>query len=740
MRPFLPQTNSVFFKIFSKFLIIILLLTSFNYFSFSFFKSNILDEIIKNNKLNLHNTVKEYEGYFIAVREDLLRLYSDQKVSLINGQIMTRPGSEINYLLVTEIQDMIQNLTANRFLFAENVLLYFKPESMLIEKGGTPTEDRMFSIFYSSERYTPSFWRSQSSEQFNFRIYPESAFTQQTGKRLMLAPVIVKNQAYNYYISALVQTDQLYESFHRSADDSFIILNEKLEPVYVNSQVADFKLPSMNREEDFYERDGNYYFYKKSTVTGLSYISIIPTHRIHDQILGLNITLFVILFLTILISISASIWFGQILNRPIKQIIDSLHQPKSILNFKSNIKEFDLISSRIHDLNELNQQIHKDLLNKSSQLESYEVIKKLKKIYTGSSITDQTDQFFIILFHLNYFDRTDGNLTLERVAYFIKEFIHLSLSEALPHSFTIQIEKNQILSMVYGEGQRQLIEPLLNQLKTVFDHDKQSCLITATVSSIYANSYEYHNAYEEALGLLDQRLLSDEMEIITNMKPIPGNFFFTAKQEEEFFHLLQAGNAEACMDLIRKMLGDMQAAGAIAGQFIKFAADILYKSLNILEALKVETNDWVQAFNPAQLIDYYTINQYHSLFERFFHLVSEQIRMKKELQDDTIAFVMAYIQNYYAEDISLEQVAAKLSMSPSYLSVYIREKTGINYMEHINTYRIRKAKELLEQSDLNVQEIGRRIGYYNATSFIRMFKRFTGITPKEYRKLQTLQA
>lgn len=64
MQRLFRHSHSVFYKIFSQFLIIIFLLTSFNYYSFTFFKSNILDEIINNNKSNLRNTAKEYEDYF----------------------------------------------------------------------------------------------------------------------------------------------------------------------------------------------------------------------------------------------------------------------------------------------------------------------------------------------------------------------------------------------------------------------------------------------------------------------------------------------------------------------------------------------------------------------------------------------------------------------------------------------------------------------------------------------------
>ncbi|SHE13007.1 Uncharacterized HTH-type transcriptional regulator ypdC [Chlamydia abortus] len=90
----------------------------------------------------------------------------------------------------------------------------------------------------------------------------------------------------------------------------------------------------------------------------------------------------------------------------------------------------------------------------------------------------------------------------------------------------------------------------------------------------------------------------------------------------------------------------------------------------------------------------------------------------------------------------MDSVADSLNISSNYLSILMKEKTGINFSEHLNNIRIRKAKELLESTSLSVQEVGIRIGYRNVTSFIRMFKKITGLTPGDYRKqikLETLR-
>ncbi|MDF2717669.1 MAG: AraC family transcriptional regulator, partial [Paenibacillus sp.] len=81
-----------------------------------------------------------------------------------------------------------------------------------------------------------------------------------------------------------------------------------------------------------------------------------------------------------------------------------------------------------------------------------------------------------------------------------------------------------------------------------------------------------------------------------------------------------------------------------------------------------------------------------------------------------------------------------MNMSSNYLSAYIKEKTGTNFSDHLNNVRIRQAKEMLYGTSLTIQDIGERIGYRNVTSFIRMFKKITGLTPGDYRKRSALES
>lgn len=98
-----------------------------------------------------------------------------------------------------------------------------------------------------------------------------------------------------------------------------------------------------------------------------------------------------------------------------------------------------------------------------------------------------------------------------------------------------------------------------------------------------------------------------------------------------------------------------------------------------------------------------------------------------------IMAAVAYIEEHYTEDITLEQVASSIFVSPPYLSNQFREKMGINLVAYIHKVRIEKAKELLLHSELSISNIAEMVGYNGDKHFLQKFKQMNGITPSQFR-------
>ncbi len=96
--------------------------------------------------------------------------------------------------------------------------------------------------------------------------------------------------------------------------------------------------------------------------------------------------------------------------------------------------------------------------------------------------------------------------------------------------------------------------------------------------------------------------------------------------------------------------------------------------------------------------------------------------------------VKKYICEHFDEPLSLEILGERVHLHPAYLSGIFKETTGVNLSCYITEIRLNKAAELLEQTDLKVNEVMKLIGYQKSQHFSRLFREKYGMTPIEYKK------
>jgi two-component system response regulator YesN len=95
--------------------------------------------------------------------------------------------------------------------------------------------------------------------------------------------------------------------------------------------------------------------------------------------------------------------------------------------------------------------------------------------------------------------------------------------------------------------------------------------------------------------------------------------------------------------------------------------------------------------------------------------------------------VIEYIDEHYAEDVSLADASALAYLSPVYFGSVFRDRVGLTFTEYLASVRIRNAIELLRDHRYKIYEVGERVGYPNPRYFARVFRKATGRTPRAYR-------
>ena len=108
---------------------------------------------------------------------------------------------------------------------------------------------------------------------------------------------------------------------------------------------------------------------------------------------------------------------------------------------------------------------------------------------------------------------------------------------------------------------------------------------------------------------------------------------------------------------------------------------------------------------------------------------------KKFQQSKLIHRIMNYInENYSDACLGLGMIATNFNISEGYVSSLFKEQAGINFTEYVETQRIDKACELLQTTEISINDISEQVGYNSVQSFRRAFKRIHGFSPSELRK------
>lgn len=100
-----------------------------------------------------------------------------------------------------------------------------------------------------------------------------------------------------------------------------------------------------------------------------------------------------------------------------------------------------------------------------------------------------------------------------------------------------------------------------------------------------------------------------------------------------------------------------------------------------------------------------------------------------------IKTVLSYITDHYHEKLYVQDLASQVNMNEQYFCRFFKRSIGKTPIDYINDYRLNKVIRLLETGDAQITEICLECGFNNMGNFQRLFKRKTGITPLQYRKL-----
>lgn len=266
--------------------------------------------------------------------------------------------------------------------------------------------------------------------------------------------------------------------------------------------------------------------------------------------------------------------------------------------------------------------------------------------------------------------------------------------------------------------------------------------MTIAISKPVANVKHSPMQFEEARHALSYADLSSESQIIDSERIGKSNsaleFRYPFALETEIINAVRIGSEEEAAQLIERFLKELTQDGAaklvLQQGMMQLLGSLLHAMLHAgMNPMKlfegVNLYEQLGACNePEDILRWFR----SKVVGPFVHeLISKQDYHLKQMAEKTIMLIR---EHYMSPGLSLEWCADQFNTSPYTLSRVFKQITGVNFIDFVTNRRMEKAKELLRETDMKINDVAGSVSY-QPTYFHRIFKRYEGITPLQYRDL-----
>lgn len=283
---------------------------------------------------------------------------------------------------------------------------------------------------------------------------------------------------------------------------------------------------------------------------------------------------------------------------------------------------------------------------------------------------------------------------------------------------------------------RNVIQKALNQVSTML-FNYYSVTIFASVGSTVTEPLLLASSYQDAKQIFSQ--LSSERPIlffedVPDSEPLK-NVFNMSLFKEDIRKAYAEYDEKALYAIFTSIIELFENQTTHYVQALDAAGNILYLSLSLLndgeqivskifEGKRGGYRSLYELTNVEQILEWLGILR-DGLCESFS-------TYNKDYKNHIVINVKKYITEHIGEKLTLNKVAEVFNISPNYLSVLFSKYNDIGFTDYINQRKIGTAKEMMADGDYKIYEISDILGFESAFYFSRVFKKVTGVSPRDY--------
>lgn len=300
----------------------------------------------------------------------------------------------------------------------------------------------------------------------------------------------------------------------------------------------------------------------------------------------------------------------------------------------------------------------------------------------------------------------------------------------LPELQVVHWLDSRHLSLLYiaqeGICIAQVLKQLYHQLKEQYGMD--GCIYVGTprpLSGVFESFAEARSLIQHTADVPERFLyLYDQQEA----KPLNmERYRYSIRQQELLSEAADAGDLDLTRELLQQIYQDNFSQRSISA----FMCNLLY--CRMVDTLFASRYGEAISDIPADFVKMSPEEFFTYLDGQFMRICRKASDMRAKKQTQNEQNIIRYLGDHYRDsNLSLSVLSMQFGMTEIYLSSLIRKLIGENFQSYIERLRIRDANLMLEEGKLSVGRIGTLVGYENANSFSRAYKRIMGYSPSQH--------
>ena len=437
--------------------------------------------------------------------------------------------------------------------------------------------------------------------------------------------------------------------------------------------------------------------------------------------------IFMLIFIPciILMCLYVSFKISGRLYRPVKEAYETLMSPEEE---ETRGNEFDTIIAKCQEAD----QISKKLITMSAELQNATDIQKYRSYLRGQDSLYRAEDDIAAFFCLSILSSgslPDGrqatvNLTFNSMARKVKH-LHFIITDS---GFSVLIYKS--------DNSEECYSTLYRTLKEFTAIDAEAGLQAAITRPCEGWS-GIKGLYQNALNIMDCRYILQDKIIMTedDMIDNTGLMHYPISEERKLINAALSASVNT-LDIFDAIVKDNTAPERMLTEkeFERFSSALISTVMRIFQEMKedidgdVNWKDLMDNQKPAA-----AISELRNLLAGY---VERKNRENSERYDYLVDEMKKYIQAHYSENIQLIDLSEEFNLSPKYCSEVFNRLSGENFKNYLNRFRINEAQRILDENpEIRITQLASEVGFSSSNSFIRVFDKYMGITPKQYAEM-----